>query len=55
MMGLARHPYRTQLTDLCHGLFSFRRQFLDELGLRYTGSEIETRITAHAILVGPRA
>ena len=54
-MGLAKPPYRTQLTDHCHGLFAFRRRFLDELDLRCTGSEIETQITAHAILVGPRA
>ena len=54
LVGLANRLYRTQLTDLCHGLFAFR-QFLDELDLRYTGFEIETEITARAVLVGQRS
>ena len=54
-MGLAKPPYRSHLTDLCHRLFFLRRQFLRDLDLRYTDSEIETQITALGILVGPRA
>jgi glycosyltransferase involved in cell wall biosynthesis len=51
---LANHLYRTQLTDLCYGFFAFRRQYLDQLDLRSTGFEIETEITARAVLVGLR-
>jgi glycosyltransferase involved in cell wall biosynthesis len=54
LVGLANHLYRTQLTDLCYGLFAFRRQFLDHLDLRSTGFEIETEITARAVLMGLR-
>ncbi len=36
-------------------LFAFRRQFVDELDLRYTAFEIETEITAHAVPFGPPA
>lgn len=54
LVMLANHLYRTQLTDLCYGFFAFRRQFLDQLDLRSTGFEIETEITARAVLVGLR-
>jgi glycosyltransferase involved in cell wall biosynthesis len=54
LVGLANRLYRTQLTDLCYGLFAFRRAFLDDLDLRSTGFEIETEITARAVLIGLR-
>ena len=54
LVGLANRFYRTQLTDLCYGFFAFRRQFLDDLDLRSTGFEIETEVTARAVLVGLR-
>ena len=54
LVGLANKLYKSQMTDLCYGFFGFRRQFLDSLDLMSPGFEIETEITARAVLVGLR-
>ena len=54
LVGLANRLYKSQMTDLCYGFFGFRRQFLDSLDLMSPGFEIETEITARAVLVGLR-
>ena len=54
LCAMANHMYDSSMTDLCYGYFGFRRQFLDHLDLKSTGFEIETEITARAILIGLR-
>jgi len=54
LVGLTNRLYHSQLTDLCYGFFAFRRQFLDHLDLKSTGFEVETEITARAVLLGLR-
>jgi glycosyltransferase involved in cell wall biosynthesis len=54
LVSLANVLYHTQMTDLCYGFFAFRRLFLDFLDLQSTGFEVETEITARAILMDLR-
>jgi glycosyltransferase involved in cell wall biosynthesis len=54
LVSLANLLYRSQMTDLCYGYFAFRQQFLDYLDLKSTGFEVETEITARAVLLGLR-
>jgi glycosyltransferase involved in cell wall biosynthesis len=54
LCGMANQMFESKMTDLCYGYFGFRRQFLANLDLRSTGFEIETEITARALLIGLR-
>lgn len=52
LLGLVNLLYGASLTDLCYGLFAFRRDQLDLLRLRSDGFEIETEIVVRALRAG---
>jgi glycosyltransferase involved in cell wall biosynthesis len=52
LLGLVNMLYGASFTDLCYGLFAFRRDALDELVLRADGFEIETEIVVRALRAG---
>ena len=52
LLRLVNFLYGASLTDLCYGLFAFRRDALDELDLASDGFEIETEIVARALREG---
>jgi hypothetical protein len=54
LVSLASTLFHSQMTDLCYGFFTFRRAFLDYLDLSSTGFEVETEITARAMLLDLR-
>lgn len=54
LLRLVNVLYGASLTDLCYGLFAFRRDALDQLGLNSDGFEIETEIVVRALGSGVR-
>lgn len=52
--GMVNALYRARFTDLCYGYAAFRRDCLEDLGLRADGFEIETEIVVRAIKAGLR-
>jgi glycosyltransferase involved in cell wall biosynthesis len=52
LLGLVNLLYGASFTDLCYGLFAFRRDQLDKLELRSDGFEIETEIVVRALRAG---
>lgn len=52
LLGLVNLLYGARLTDLCYGLFAFRRDQLDRLELESDGFEIETEIVVRALRAG---
>jgi glycosyltransferase involved in cell wall biosynthesis len=54
LLMVANHLFSVQLTDLCYGLFAFRRKYLEHLNLSSGGFEIETELTVRAVRAGMR-
>jgi glycosyltransferase involved in cell wall biosynthesis len=52
LLTLVNVLYGARLTDLCYGLFAFRRDQLELLRLEADGFEIETEITVRALKAG---
>jgi glycosyltransferase involved in cell wall biosynthesis len=52
LLLLVNRLYGARLTDLCYGLFAFRRDQLDRLQLETDGFEIETEIIVRALKAG---
>jgi glycosyltransferase involved in cell wall biosynthesis len=52
LLGLVNVLYGARFTDLCYGLFAFRRDQLGRLELGSDGFEIETEIVVRALLAG---
>jgi glycosyltransferase involved in cell wall biosynthesis len=52
LLGLVNTFYGARFTDLCYGLFAFRRDHLDRLELEADGFEIETQIVVRALKEG---
>jgi glycosyltransferase involved in cell wall biosynthesis len=52
LLGLVNVFYGARFTDLCYGLFAFRRDHLERLGLEADGFEIETEIVVRALKEG---
>jgi len=52
LLGLVNLLYGARFTDLCYGLFAFRRDQLERLELRADGFEIETEIVVRALNAG---
>lgn len=54
LVSLVNALFHVRYTDLCYGFFAFKRVFLEPLGLRSTGFEIETEVTLRAQIMGLR-
>lgn len=52
LLGLVNRLYGASFTDLCYGLFAFRRDHLERLKLEADGFEIETQIVVRALSAG---
>jgi glycosyltransferase involved in cell wall biosynthesis len=52
LVGLVNVLWGTRFTDLCYGLFAFRRDALHKLELRAEGFELETEILMRALQAG---
>jgi glycosyltransferase involved in cell wall biosynthesis len=53
-VGTVNLLWGSQFSDLCYGLFGFRRSCLEGLALRSRGFEIETELAVHAVTSGLR-
>jgi glycosyltransferase involved in cell wall biosynthesis len=49
LLALVNRLYGARFTDLCYGLFAFRRDHLERLELEADGFEIETQIVVRAL------
>jgi glycosyltransferase involved in cell wall biosynthesis len=52
LLRVANRLYGARFTDLCYGLFAFRRDQLEAMDLRADGFEIETEMVVKAVKAG---
>jgi hypothetical protein len=52
LLAMVNWLYGARLTDLCYGLFAFRKDQLERLELGSDGFEIETEIVVRALKAG---
>jgi hypothetical protein len=52
LLRFSNRLYGARFTDLCYGLFAFRRDQLEALDLQADGFEIETEIVVKALRAG---